>query len=280
MNQLNCHRTKGFTLVELLVVIGIIALLISILLPSLSKAREAAYRASCGSNLRQIGLAFSFYAGDNKNQIPIGCFNNFGNDSNEIWKYDRPGPLGIIALYDWSDTGSRGTYQMYKYTVPKEFYCPSSTSSTSYNAPGNAFQPWGGHLVYSSYMVRFKDAQGSSGYTIQWRQSGNGNDPWWKGPFVEYGDLAPNFPNWGSPCPLPKSTSFRTSSSSALVVDSMYPQDVIASHKNGLNALMLDGSVKWVPGSVFKSYTQFLQSSGSDWGGAVGAPIWDSIGKY
>ena len=64
------HRKTAFTLVELLVVIGIIALLISILLPALSRAREAANNIKCSANLRAIGQGISIYIADFHGTIP------------------------------------------------------------------------------------------------------------------------------------------------------------------------------------------------------------------
>jgi len=63
-------KSKGFTLIELLVVIAIIALLIAILLPALGRAREAAKRASCSSNMKQIHTGFYEYSGDYNGNFP------------------------------------------------------------------------------------------------------------------------------------------------------------------------------------------------------------------
>jgi prepilin-type N-terminal cleavage/methylation domain-containing protein len=69
-------RPRAFTLVELLVVIGIIALLIAILLPVVRKARESANVTACASNLRQVGIAILSYANDNKGRLPPSRIND------------------------------------------------------------------------------------------------------------------------------------------------------------------------------------------------------------
>ncbi len=72
MNIRMAKREGGFTLVELLVVVAIIALLVSILLPSLGRAKEQARMVSCMSNLKSLGLSFTFYATENNDWYPAG----------------------------------------------------------------------------------------------------------------------------------------------------------------------------------------------------------------
>jgi prepilin-type N-terminal cleavage/methylation domain-containing protein/prepilin-type processing-associated H-X9-DG protein len=83
-------RRKGFTLVELLVVIGIIALLIAILMPALSRAKEQANWLKCLSNLRQVGQAFMMYCNNNKGRFPVAGANGDPND----WIFWEDMPVG------------------------------------------------------------------------------------------------------------------------------------------------------------------------------------------
>ncbi len=80
------HRSsRAFTLIEMLVVVAIIALLVAILLPSLSKARQAARVTLCLSNLRSIGSASTMYMSDNRDWLPVGPPDKL------YWRYQKNG---------------------------------------------------------------------------------------------------------------------------------------------------------------------------------------------
>ena len=94
---MSTRRTRGFTLVELLVVIGIIAVLISILLPAMSRARQQAVSTQCLSNLRQIGQAAIMYANENHGYLPPG------DGGDKLVRFIDWFNFSPIALNMWTD---------------------------------------------------------------------------------------------------------------------------------------------------------------------------------
>ena len=142
-------KTTGFTLIELLVVIAIIALLAAILIPTLSRAKEAAKRAVCSGQLRQVGVAIEAYATDYDGLMPyygdrLHPYALYRSESQWLDDAGLPIPMKVACLY------AAGCI-----TEPKVFYCPSNRNLLykfeSYNDP----PPWG------TLPQRYNDEDGS-----------------------------------------------------------------------------------------------------------------------
>ncbi|HTL28929.1 MAG TPA: type II secretion system protein, partial [Tepidisphaeraceae bacterium] len=130
-------RCRAFTLVELLVVIAIIAVLIGILLPALTRAKEQANRVACSSNIRQIALAVNMYGNQNKlsvpprwrNYPPVEISPTFGTDVGGNWTTGGTvkGPYGMVVLLKQSSTPPIGWGSQAYLPDNKCFFCPSDT---------------------------------------------------------------------------------------------------------------------------------------------------------
>lgn len=132
------ERSRGFTLVELLVVIGIIAVLISILLPALSRARASAQSVACKSNLRQLVLATHMFANEHGGYIPKA--ENNGSPRMQGWNV-RLGTRWEFPENMWS-----WQFAIYKYLNKSKgaFQCPTDTEARNRYTWNDAMTNLGG----------------------------------------------------------------------------------------------------------------------------------------
>src|SRR5262245_24441207 len=118
----DARRRRGFTLVELLVVIGIIAVLVGILLPALQKARRAANGVKCSSNMRQIASAMLLYINTNKGKFPITSANGGVSavyPQGVYWANDLVKQKYIAAPNAYKPDGSRDPAQTSVFNCPE-----------------------------------------------------------------------------------------------------------------------------------------------------------------
>jgi prepilin-type processing-associated H-X9-DG protein/prepilin-type N-terminal cleavage/methylation domain-containing protein len=130
---------NAFTLVELLVVIGIIALLIGILLPALNRARSSARNVACMSNLRQLGQAMQMYTIAAKGSLPFGDFvTNYGSGAtNTRWYSVLQNVMSSKYGISWNDASASGSAAA---RLREVFLCP--------DAPGDANNALNGGAVH------------------------------------------------------------------------------------------------------------------------------------
>lgn len=110
---------KAFTLIELLVVISIIALLVGILLPALGAARKAALDIQCKSQLRQFGIAFTAYATDSRDHLPLNGDSANGNRT-QTWLSEAPS-----AFLQFKRAPDNGSIFVYVGESPELYRCPA-----------------------------------------------------------------------------------------------------------------------------------------------------------
>jgi prepilin-type N-terminal cleavage/methylation domain-containing protein len=235
---------RGFTLTELLVVMGMIGMLISLLLPAVRKGRAAAQAAGCLSNLRQMGIAWELYTSEHKGRLLEYVWNTPATPEvawNGYW-------LGVLDNY-----GVRGAALL----------CPAANEpiTTNYNKGfGNVAYAWTGRYQPNGNVTRFNAATyRSSSYGFNRYLSVGGGFAAEKSvtrvtsirPVADvpvfldsiFADFRPV--NGSEALPVPAPPNLRGEGLPADAPD--HWRFLIARHGRGVNAYMMDGGSRWLP---------------------------------
>jgi prepilin-type N-terminal cleavage/methylation domain-containing protein len=265
----SCRHVRGFTLVELLVVIGIIAVLISMLLPALNKAREAASRTSCLSNLRQIHQGLAMYATEYKDKVPLGgsgggaASSGMASGSN-YWitrtatAAEKDPDTDRVRFFGLGFLLKRN---MIKEGSGRVFYCASSQDlHHGYDTQLNPWKPFnvgarGSYSVRASINTHPEDQAHPPEQMVYWSTAGS------------FEPLRPTWPGCVVGMPRQPTEMFRLSKlKNRAIVSDINAIDGITAlgagasadrlltvHAKGLNVLYANGAAKWVPRGLLEA---------------------------